>query len=236
MKRNQWFVSGFGLVSSILGGVGVIVGGLWLGLVVSLAVAVGAWAYFSFIANKATGAAAIASAPVSVTDDIPADRIDALTSLPNENGLAVWFAENQKRLADLGRQFIVLTAEWDDFEEAQRTKGVEITNLVLKALALRISSSVGIDGVAARTSANEFVAVLTVGKGATPDMVSDQAGKITEMLQRPAELDAGVVWIGGPVGAATGSPMQGSVLLGQSRQALVKARRLGKGHFVVYGS
>lgn len=235
MKRNQWFISGFGFASGLLGGFGVMIGGPWVGLVVSLAVAVGTWAYFSFVLN-AKAPVETASTPVVLPDAIPADRIDELTALPNENGLAAWFAESQKRLSDAKKQVIVLTAEWDDFETVRQTRGVEITNLVLKSLALRLSASVGADGIAARTSANEFVAVLTVGQGASREEVSDQAGKITEMLQRPAELDSGVVWIGGPVGAATGAPAESPVLLAHSRQALIKARRLGKGHFVVYES
>ncbi len=65
------------------------------------------------------------------------------------------------------------------------------------------------------------------------EFAEEQAGKLAEMLQRPVELPSGVIWIGGSVGVATGSPLKGPAVLGRARLALKKAKQIGRGHYFV---
>ncbi len=171
----------------------------------------------------------------SASKEVPADRLDALTGLANINGLNAWFAEKSARLASDNKAIIVLTADLANFDQLVKTKGIEEANSVLKEAAKRVSSFTGEDGVAARIEGDEFAAIATVVPSRSLELAAEQAGKLTEMLQRPVELPTGVVWIGGSVGAATGNPQDGLVIFEKAKAALKKAKQLGRGHYFVDG-
>ncbi len=225
-----------GTGASLVGSIAFLVGGFALAAVCAALIGTGSLVYVLFIQGDKTAAAAPAFSPVEdVPDDapIPADRIDALTGLANENGLFAWFSEKGAKLAADGKGIVVLSADLADFDQVERSRGKEIAEAVLKEVAKRVASCTGTDGIAARTSGDEFAAVATVVPAHSAEMAAEQAGKLAEMLQRPVELASGVVWIGGSVGAASGSPLEGTAVLDRAREALKKAKRLGRGHYVV---
>jgi len=226
-----------GTGASIAGSLAFLAGGLVLAAVCAFLIGSGALLYYLFIEGRSS---VIPGTPlVEVLPDdapIPADRIDALTGLANENGLYAWFSEKGARLAADGKGIVVLSADLADFEQVERSRGKEIAEAVLKEVAKRVASCTGSDGIAARTSGDEFAAVATVVPAHSSEVAAEQAGKLAEMLQRPVELPTGVVWIGGSVGAASGSPLEGAAVLERAREALKKAKRLGRGHYVVDNS
>lgn len=225
-----------GAGASMAGSLAFLAGGFVLAAVCALLIGSGTLLYFLFIEGRPATAIPANPSVDTVPDDdapIPADRIDALTGLANENGLFAWFSEKGARFAADGKGIVVLSADLADFDQVERSRGKEIAEAVLKEVAQRVASCTGADGIAARTSGDEFAAVATVVPAHSAELAAEQAGKLAEMLQRPVELSTGVVWIGGSVGAASGSPLEGPAVLERAREALKKAKRLGRGHYVV---
>jgi diguanylate cyclase (GGDEF)-like protein len=164
---------------------------------------------------------------------LSADRIDALTGLANENGLAAWFAEKGGRLASDGKGIVVLVARLDDFDQVVSRRGQAIADLVLKEVAARVAVVAGSDGIAARTDGDEFASVVAVVPSRSEAIASERAGHLIELIGRPVEHSAGSIWLGGSVGAAYGSPLSGPAVLARARTALAQAARLGRGQCVV---
>ncbi len=178
----------------------------------------------------------LSTTPPPENKDIPSDRIDPLTGLANENGLMAWFAEKGARFAADGKGIVILAADLADFGVVEKTYGKEVADAVLIEVAHRVATCTGTDGIAARTSGDEFAAIATVVPSRSEELAAEQAGKLAELIQRPVELKTGVVWIGGSVGAAYGSISEGKEVLAQARSALVKAKKIGRGHYVVHSA
>lgn len=188
-----------------------------------------------FLAGDALRARAATAATGAPSSEIPSDRIDPLTGLANENGLMAWLKEKSDRIARDGKGIIVLAADLAEFERIEKTYPPEIVDSVLKEVARRVSTCTGADGIAARTSGDEFAAIATVVPARSSEAAEEQAGKLAELIQRPVELPTGVVWIGGSVGASWGEVSDGAEILRVAREALKKASALGRGHYVVHG-
>lgn len=165
---------------------------------------------------------------------ITRDLIDPLTGLANEDGLMAWISENAPRVAKDGKSIVVLSSDLDGFDTLERTRGKEAADAVLIEVAKRVASCTGENGIAARTGNDEFAAIATVVPWQSREIAADQAGKLAELIQRPVELATGVVWIGGFVGAASGSPSDAITVLAHAREALKEAKIMGRGHFKVY--
>jgi len=204
---------------------------------ISVVVVICASALYGHLSDMRKQSSAIqAGEPIPVDDDapIPADRIDPLTGLANENGLMAWFSEKASRIQMEGKGIIVLTADLAEFEQIEKKYDKSIVDAVLIEVSRRVATCTGTDGIAARTSGDEFAAVATVVPVRSEEAAEEQAGKLAELIQRPVELPSGVVWIGGSVGAAWGEVADGVQVLGHAREALKKATRLGRGHYVVF--
>lgn len=238
---NKGFSVYLAAVAGVTGIVAGIAGSL-LGLVPALTVAVlgaGLLGFFgaSLIAagKKQKPTASVAGKTVAPEAQIPMDRTDALTGLANANGLAAWFSEKAQRLTDDGKVIFILLADLDKADEIERLRGKETAEAVIKEVAKRVSGFTGPEGIAARTGNDEFVAVAAVLPANALEVAEDSAGKLAEILCRPVDLGAGTIWIGGAVGAATGSPQDGDGVLERAKSALQKARKLGLGRFWVDG-
>lgn len=166
---------------------------------------------------------------------VPQDRTDQLTGLANENGLKAWFIEKTGRIQEDNKAIMVISADLANYSQLVATRGQEQADAILKEAARRIASFTGADGIAARTGTDEFAVIASVLPSQNIELVSDTAGKLTEMLQRPIEMPTGIVWIGGSVGAAMGKPNEAQQTLDRARQALKKSIQLGVGHFYVDG-
>lgn len=186
------------------------------------------------VAMRVQGYSAATSEKEARKEAISPDRLDPLTGLANENGLMAWLSEKGARIAADGKGIIVVTADLEDFEKIEQTHGKEVSEAVLIEVARRVATCTGSEGIAARTNGDEFAAIATVVPANYAEYAAEQAGKLAELIQRPVELPSGVVWIGGSVGAAAGPVSEGDVILENAREALKKAKRLGRGHYVVH--
>ncbi len=173
---------------------------------------------------------------IEAASAIPLDRIDQLTGLANANGLAAWFAERSGRIAEDHKSIFVLLADLDKVDEIERIRGKETAEAVIKEVAKRVAGFVGTEGIAARTGNDEFVAVAAVVPANALQIAEESAGKLAETICRPVDLGGGTIWIGGAVGAAVGSPLEGEAVLSRAKAALDKARQLGLGRFWVDGA
>lgn len=226
------------------GATGIVTGvaGSLLGLVPALAMAVLGAGLLGFFGaalmeagKKRKPAASPSGAAIVPESQIPLDRTDVLTGLANANGLAAWFSEKAQRLTDDGKVIFILLADLDKADEIERLRGKETVEAVIKEVAKRVSGFTGSDGIAARTGNDEFVAVAAVLPANALEIAEDSAGKLAEILCRPVDLGGGTIWIGGAVGAATGSPQDSDGVLTRAKSALQKARKLGLGRFWVDG-
>lgn len=235
LKPAQFAIIGLGIGASLLGSLASLSGSILFSLGAALIIGIACLAYLAYRQKpeilKETASAQINDVPLE--KNIPVDRIDPLTGLANENGLMAWFSERAARLAADGKSIILLVADLADFEQIERSRGKEIADAVLIEVSKRVATCTGTDGIASRNSGDQFAAVATVVPSNSAEIAADQAGKLAELLQRPVELPSGVVWIGGSVGAAYGSPLEGAAVLARAREALKKAKRVGRGHYIV---
>ncbi len=230
------FIIAVPVLASLIGGVAALIGALAGLLVGALVTAVSVMLLLIIdlaIRQKESGERKTDQMPK--TDSIPADRVDALTGLANENGLKAWFAEKTGRIAEDKKAIMVISADLANYTQLVAERGQEQADAILKEVARRIASFTGEEGIAARTGSDEFAVIATILPTKSLELVSDIAGKLTEMLQRPIEMSNGVVWIGGSVGAAMGKPSESKETLERARSSLKKSKQLGAGHFYVDG-
>ncbi|MCX7656455.1 MAG: GGDEF domain-containing protein [Treponemataceae bacterium] len=175
----------------------------------------------------------VTETPSEQKQEIPPDRIDPVTGLANTNGLMAWFSEKGKKFAENNRALMVLAADLANYQDLVRSRGQNQADAILKEVASRIATFAGSEGIAARTGSNEFAVVATILPRDSLELVAEQAGKLTEVLQRPIEYAGSVIWIGGSVGAARGGALEGPAILEKARKALEQARQEGAGHYVV---
>jgi diguanylate cyclase (GGDEF)-like protein len=228
-----------GIGASLLGSTAALVGGIGLSLGTALIIGIACFIFLHYL--RKTKAPVIPrtnnmSMAPQKNSPIPEDRIDNLTGLANENGLMAWFEEKGSRFAAEGKGIIVLSADLVDIGQVERSRGNDIADAVRIEVAKRIATCAGEEGIAARTSGDEFAVVASVVPKHSNEIIMEQAGKLAELIQRPIELPSGVVWIGGSVGAAAGSPVDGTAVLARAREALKKAKKLGRGHYMVDNS
>jgi diguanylate cyclase (GGDEF)-like protein len=218
--------------ASLAGMASAIVGGIPLALATSAVIALVAYAGPEIAARFFSRAEAASSAPSPRAN--AQVLVDPLTGLANEAGLLAWISDNAPRVAKDGKSIVVLSSDLDGFDTLERTRGKEAADAVLIEVARRVASCTGENGIAARTGTDEFAAIATVVPWQSREIAADQAGKLAELIQRPVELATGVVWIGGFVGAAAGSPNEALAVLAHAREALKQAKIMGRGHFKVY--
>jgi diguanylate cyclase len=220
----------------IRGIAGIAVGG-------AVAGALGALVFLPRVKGKGTELPAAAEVPAAepkpakpipeVKAEIPQDRIDQLTSIANANGLAAWFVERTRRLEEDGKRIVVLVSNLDNFDQVEKIRGKATAEAVLVEMAKRVSAFAGDDGIAARTAGDEFVAVSAISPEKAAEFAEDRAGTLAETIGRPVELPVGALWMGGSVGGAIGSPLEGEKILEKARGAFVKARRIGLGRYYI---
>ncbi|GAB1482351.1 hypothetical protein MASR2M78_11660 [Treponema sp.] len=222
------------LVSSLLGGLGVLALG-WAGLIFSpLILAALALLLFGHLRKRKTSASVQAVLSQREEAPISLDRLDSLTGLANSNGLSAWFHEKAAHLAADGKNLIVMVARLDGYEAIVKSRGQEVADAVLKEVASRVAVVAGGEGIAARTDGEEFAAVVSVVPSKSEALVQEKAGHLVDIIGRPVEHSSGAIWIGGSVGAAFCPPSEGEQALLLARKALAEALKRGRGHHVVY--
>jgi diguanylate cyclase (GGDEF)-like protein/PAS domain S-box-containing protein len=161
---------------------------------------------------------------------------DPLTSLPNCNLLDDRLSRTILRASLLNRAAAVLFLDLDRFRLINNSMGYGQGNLLLQAMAQRLSDSLPAAGSVARLYGNTFVIVLEeVG---SENEVTDIAGKILQLISRPVSVQGHELVVTASIGASL-YPRDGAdatILLKNAETALYKAKELGGGNISFYRS
>jgi diguanylate cyclase (GGDEF)-like protein len=155
---------------------------------------------------------------------------DALTQLPNR----VLFGQRlHKALTTPGeRPVCVALIDLDDFKEVNDTLGHEVGDLLLIAVAQRLTGCVRVEDTVARLGGDEFVVVLDGADAAAADLA---AGRMIAALSRPVMADGHELPIRASIGIADGyTGDEASVLLRRADIAMYAAKKLTGTAFLHY--
>jgi len=163
-------------------------------------------------------------------------RRDALTGLPNRLALeellsAAIMGGKQERD---GTFSAVLFIDLDRFKAINDTLGHRAGDEVLRIVAERMRSSIGVGDVIARQGGDEFIVVLT--STTSPDDVGAIAARILRRFAEPIMLDGHQIFVGASIGAAL-SPQHGTTaeeLIKNADAAMYRVKAGGRGTFAFY--
>jgi diguanylate cyclase (GGDEF)-like protein/PAS domain S-box-containing protein len=157
---------------------------------------------------------------------------DELTALPNRT----FFLERlecsfDQHLHHPTTGFAVLYCDLDGFKEINDTLGHAVGDLLLTAVAARITEAVRADDLAARLGGDEF-AVLLSDLGPDQDALVDQvATRIEQSVSSPYLVEGHQVQVGVSIGVASsdGRHPTASALLRHADQEMYRAKTLSAG-------
>ncbi len=158
-------------------------------------------------------------------------RHDPLTGLLNRSSFYDRIGEALQRVGR-NRAIAVLSIDLDQFKSVNDLLGHPIGDLLLKAVAERMSESVRGEDFVARLGGDEF-AIVQVLPSETPPDVASFAARLIETLTAPYDLSGHQVVIGSSVGIAL-SPADGNeadLLMKNADLALYRAKADGGGVF-----
>jgi len=151
------------------------------------------------LAAETTAACAMTEGPryVGVVRDITDEREalerlawtrnhDELTGLPNRTLFAAAIDSIIKRSEGTGTNFVVVTADLDDFKRYNTDFGHDCGDLLLRAVGKRVAAAVRPGDIAARTAGDEFSALMPVK---SPEEAQDVAGRVKSAFDEPIALD-----------------------------------------------
>jgi diguanylate cyclase (GGDEF)-like protein len=120
---------------------------------------------------------------------------DPLTGLPNRSAL-------RRRLDDAVGPVTLAVVDLDDFKPVNDTHGHDTGDVVLQAVAERLSSAVRADDLVVRFGGDEFAVVFA--PGTSPGLAANLADRITAAVRAPIQVDAlGTVALTASIGLAT---------------------------------
>ncbi|WP_127546658.1 GGDEF domain-containing protein [Actinoplanes sp. OR16] len=144
---------------------------------------------------------------------------DALTGLPNRVLL-------HRRLQESAAGSVsMLLIDLDGFKQVNDEHGHHAGDLVLQAVAERLTGLLGAGEVAARLGGDEF-AVLLPGVGA--DEAAKLAERIAVVVAEPMMIDGHWLAVGASVGVATGEPGEGDGLLREADALMYRRKKARK--------
>ena len=153
---------------------------------------------------------------------------DPLTGAPNRTMLDGYLAS----MSGSGRNDAVLVLDLDGFKEVNDRHGHAAGDEVLRTVVDRLQRVLRPDDRLARLGGDEFAVVCA--EVADHDEAGAIATRLIDALGSPIDLDAGTVQIGGSVGIGLAAPgVTGDQLLRAADEALIAAKRAGKGTYVV---
>ena len=156
---------------------------------------------------------------------------DSLTGVANRASLDGHLADALRAPAEAwaGPPTVVFI-DLDGFKQVNDDYGHDCGDALLVAVARRLSASLREGDVVARLGGDEFCLLLHTA----PDDVPGLAQRVVDALSQPFQLDATTVRVGASVGVAMGSAdITGADLLRRADAAMYRAKRLGKGRYVV---
>ncbi|WP_019905815.1 EAL domain-containing protein [Methylobacterium sp. 77] len=154
---------------------------------------------------------------------------DKLTGLTNR----ALFDERLDGSLGANRDATVMLLDLDGFKEVNDSLGHAVGDILLQAVAVRLSSCVTSDNTVARFGGDEF-AILLPGQG-DPLKAGACAARILEAFQTPIPVAGHIFHVGLSIGAAIGGP--GSIrdeLIADADLALYQAKRDGRRCFRLF--
>lgn len=160
---------------------------------------------------------------------------DALTQLPNRLLLLDRMKQALAGAARSGHEVAVCFLDLDGFKEVNDRQGHQAGDRLLVAIAERIAASIRVTDTAARLGGDEFVLLLAPLSG-------DEWRAILERLMRTVEVpiplgEGQSVRVGISIGVALSrGRTQAEVLVAEADEAMLHAKRGGKGRIHLAGS
>lgn len=156
---------------------------------------------------------------------------DALTQLPNRT-LLLQRLRHSLSQARSGAALAVCYMDLDGFKAINDRHGHDVGDALLVAVARRMERQLRPGDTVARIGGDEFVLVLTE---LPADAWAPVLDRLVEAVSQPVKLEGGpTVQVGASVGVAAASPeADAQALLSLADQALLRAKREGKGRVVL---
>jgi diguanylate cyclase (GGDEF)-like protein/PAS domain S-box-containing protein len=160
---------------------------------------------------------------------------DALTELPNRRSLQEHLERALEHTRQSARQGAMLLIDLDHFKTINDALGHPVGDEVLRAVAERLSTTIGDQGFLARLGGDEFVVVmenLVSDNGQAADATDALARAISASLEAPIILGERVFNVGASIGVAVFEDGRLSVpdVLRRADMALYRAKNLGRGN------
>jgi len=161
---------------------------------------------------------------------------DSLTNLPNRFSLREQFKQIQKTDSSPEQLVTVLSVGLDRFNQINTHLGNSIGDLLLKAVAERLSVCVGNQGIVARLNDDQFAVILATIKHRNE--ASQIAQDILTRLSETFELGGQEIFVTASLGIAL-CPRDGTEieqLLNHAHIAMMKAKQQGGDHYEFYAT
>ena len=161
-------------------------------------------------------------------------RFDSLTGLPNRAMMRQTLEEALRNAARRQKGCALFLIDLDRFKNVNDTLGHPIGDALLRQVADRLKSVMGVHGQVGRLGGDEFKAVLpgTVETG----LLESLAKTLIEQVSRPYTIEGHKVTIGASVGISIGDPGRAcaDALVRNADLALYAAKAAGRGQHFFY--
>lgn len=158
-------------------------------------------------------------------------NFDALTELPNRQMFHDLLDRDVKKAHRAGERLALMLLDLDKFKEINDTLGHDTGDILLKEVALRLSSCVRESDTVARLGGDEFAILLTelVGSGD----IEHVAQKFLHKLTEPFQLGDQIAYISASIGITLYPEDAGDIetLLKNADQAMYAAKGLGRNRY-----
>ena len=164
---------------------------------------------------------------------------DVLTDLPNRRSLVDTLDKLQAACERNNRLSAVVFFDLDDFKDVNDARGHEAGDLVLRCIAQRMRTLVGIENTAARLGGDEFVVLVTnLGCLVKPaaDIAMSMANRIRAAVAEPIDIGGHTYSVGCSIGV-TLFPQENETpagLLRQADTAMYEAKAGGRNQIVFF--
>jgi diguanylate cyclase (GGDEF)-like protein len=159
---------------------------------------------------------------------------DPLTGLPNRELFRIRLESAIAESSRSGERFALLLVDCDNFKTINDVSGHDIGDIVLKAIADRLSDVLGPHDTAARLGGDEFAAILChIG---SRERAADRAGAILDALRTPIPAGAKTVNVSASIGVAIypDDDTAASNLMKNSDLALYLAKASGRAQVALF--